>query len=66
MDKKRSDPEPYTKDEEEYLEYLISKYGKKLGTKDDNYRVYKWKYLMIFLISYKYKFFKVFSMNNIN
>jgi hypothetical protein len=35
-----SDPEPFTKEEEEYLEYLISKYGKKLGTKDDKYRVY--------------------------
>jgi len=40
MKKKHYDPEPYTKDEEEYLEYLVSKYGKKLGTKEDNYRVY--------------------------
>lgn len=40
MNKEKSDPEPYTKDEEEYLEYLVSKYGKKLGTKEDNYRVY--------------------------
>jgi hypothetical protein len=40
MKKEYSNPEPYTKDEEEYLEYLVSKYGKKLGTKEDNYRIY--------------------------
>jgi len=40
MNDEYSDPEPFTKDEEEYLEYLIKKYGKKLGTKDDNYRIY--------------------------
>ena len=40
MNNDKSDPEPYSKDEEEFLEYLVAKYGKKLGTKDENYRVY--------------------------
>jgi hypothetical protein len=34
------DPEPYSKEEEEFIEYLIKKYGKKLSTKEENYRVY--------------------------
>ena len=41
MNKEKPDPEPYTKDEEEYLDYLVAKYGKKLGTKDEKYRVYE-------------------------
>jgi hypothetical protein len=41
MTNERSNPEPYSKEEEEYIKYLIKKYGKKLGTKEEKYRVYK-------------------------
>jgi len=48
MNNEKYDPEPYSKEEEEFIEYLVKKYGKKLGTKEgkklgtkeENYRVY--------------------------
>jgi len=40
MNNDKYDPEPYSKDEEEFIEYLVKKYGKKLGTNGENYGVY--------------------------
>ncbi len=40
MNNKKFDPEPYSKEEEEYINYLVKKHGKKLSTKEENYRVY--------------------------
>jgi hypothetical protein len=36
-------PEAYSKKEEEYLEYLIKKHGKRLGTKEEKYQVFEEK-----------------------
>ena len=41
MTKKNIEPEPFTREEERYINYLVKKYGKKLSTKEENYRVYK-------------------------
>ena len=41
LDPKKIDPEPYSKDEEEFIEYLVNKYGKRLGTKEEKYQVFK-------------------------
>lgn len=35
--------EPYTDKETEYIKYLISKYCFRIGTKEDNYRLYRGK-----------------------
>jgi hypothetical protein len=40
MNEVSTDPAPYSNEEEEYIKYLVKKYGKKLGTKEDNYRIY--------------------------
>ena len=33
--------DPCSDEEKKYIEYLVKKYSFKLGTKEDNYRVYK-------------------------
>jgi len=33
--------EPYSDEEREYIEQLISKYCFRIGTKEDNYRLYR-------------------------
>jgi hypothetical protein len=38
---KDKDPIPYSEEEKEYTEYLIKKYGFRLGTKKEKYRIYK-------------------------
>ena len=43
LDIKKIKPEPYTKDEKEFLDELVKKYGKGLGTKEEKYRVFKQK-----------------------
>ena len=40
-DIKKIEPEPYTKEEEEFIDYLVKKYGKRLGTKEEKYQVFK-------------------------
>ena len=41
MKRKKIDPKPYSKEETEYINFLVKKYSFKLGTKDEKYRVYK-------------------------
>ena len=41
LDLKKIEPEPYTKDEEKYINYLVKKYGKRLGTKEQKYQIFK-------------------------
>ena len=38
---KKIDPKPYTDEETEYINSLVKKYGYRLGTKGEKYRVYK-------------------------
>jgi len=33
-------PDAYTKEEEEFLKHLINKHGKRLGTKEEKYRIF--------------------------
>ena len=33
--------EPRSDEEKKYIEYLVKKYSFKLGTREDNYRVYR-------------------------
>jgi len=37
-------PEAHTKKEEDYLDYLIKKHGKRLGTKEEKYQVFEADY----------------------
>jgi len=42
MEKITTHPKPYSKEEEEYLDYLVEKYCYKLGTRKEKYRIYKY------------------------
>ena len=35
------EPEAYGREEEKYLDYLVKKHGKRLGTKEEKYQVFK-------------------------
>ena len=39
--KKKIEPEACSNEEEEYLEYLVKKHGKRLGTKEEKYQVFE-------------------------
>jgi hypothetical protein len=41
MKRNKKYPKPYTDEETEYIKYLIKKYGYRVGTKREKYRVYK-------------------------
>ena len=41
MNLKKIDPKPYTNGEKEYINFLVRKYGFRLGTKKEKYRIYK-------------------------
>ena len=38
---KKKDPKPYTKEETEYINFLVKKYSYRLGTKEEKYRIYR-------------------------
>jgi hypothetical protein len=38
---KKMNPEPYSDEEKEYIDFLVKKYGFRIGTKEEKYRVYK-------------------------
>ena len=38
---KKIEPEACSNEEEEYLEYLVKKHGKRLGTKEEKYQVFE-------------------------
>jgi len=41
MEWENKDPKPYTDEEKEYIDFLVKKYGIRLGTKKEKYRIYK-------------------------